>query len=108
LLTATLFKQDGIVLQQQNNGAELLACVLALKIALKTPDDWDLVVTDSKLIHEYWSRNKCNALNAMDPVKQKLVALLIESAAQWRSLKGESAFQLISGNINSADLGFHK
>lgn len=103
------------VAQQQNNGAELLAAVAGLRIALSAAkpsaerdDDqslaWPRVLSDSTLIVQHWSR-KCKAPH-MDPRKAAYVRELIALRAAFEARGGQLLH--ISGGDNLADLGFHR
>jgi len=85
-----------------NNYGELLACKLALEIALK--DDARKIFGDSALILDYWSKGH---------IKKEVDHDTIELAKQVARLRrqfeaGGGQLIKISGGSNPADLGFHK
>lgn len=91
---------------QQNNGAELLALVAALRIAL-TRDDIKIIYCDSDLLLLHWSRR----LNPerriiMDPRKVEYIDELISLRRRFERRGG--SLEKISGGNNLADLGYHK
>lgn len=106
------------VASQQNNYAELLAMVVALRIALRqngTPigsPQKDLIGvkinSDSQLIVDYWSQGKFNikTWNKMDVQKQKYIVECAKLRKEFE-LKGGKVVK-ISGDDNLADLGYHK
>lgn len=106
----TLIKIDfKDVTSQQNNGAELLAAVAGLRIAIYLSTNGyqiNYVFSDSKLITDFWSKRiKEETASKMDPVKLKYVKELIELRVQYERLGG--SLYKISGDSNPADLGFH-
>jgi len=87
---------------QQNNGAELMAMVAGLRIALETGASQ--LCSDSDLLVTYWSRGHCNDLG-----DSRKVALIKECASLRRKFeKAGGKIVKISGDRNPADLGFHK
>jgi hypothetical protein len=116
----------GDVAQQQNNGAELLAAVAGLRIAVQSAMDdggtdtgtdtgnntgnntgtgqWPRVLSDSTLIVQYWSM-RCNA-PYLDPRKKAFVRELIALRRAYEQAGGQLLH--VSGDDNLADLGFHK
>lgn len=94
------------VKSQQNNGAELIALVVALRIALQN-DIIKTIKCDSKLLTDYWSKYlKKESRNKMDPQKAKYIDELIELRKKFEENKGN--IEKISGDYNLSDLGFHK
>lgn len=95
---------------QQNNGAELLAAVAGLRIAIFLSTNGYLiehVLSDSQLIVEYWSnRLKEDSANTMDPIKVRFINELIELKSKFSLFNG--LLTKISGDDNLADLGFHR
>ncbi len=86
-----------------NNYGELLACRYALQIAIS--NDIKQVFGDSKLVIDYWSRGY---------IKKKEVAMATVKLAE-EVMKSRNAFELsggalsrVSGDVNPADLGFHR
>jgi ribonuclease HI len=91
--------------KQQNNGAELLSFLIALRIAVV-----DLRVTniktDSDTVHKYWTKKlKPESRAKMDHRK----AAYIDEAIKLRVIVEARGVYLekISGDHNKADLGFH-
>lgn len=91
---------------QQNNGAELMAMVAALRIAL-TDKSIDLIYSDSDLMLKYWSK-KLNPekRRTMDPRKVEYIDELIYLRKEYEKYS-ENKLAKISGEKNKADLGFH-
>lgn len=88
-----------------NNYGELLACYAALKIALN--ENKKRIFGDSRLVIEYWSKGRFNQ------VKSNLndrTVVLIKKVQQMREEFEKKGGQIshVSGDINPADLGFHK
>lgn len=92
---------------QQNNGAELMAMVAALRIAL-TDNSIDLIYSDSDLMLKYWSK-KLNPekRRTMDPRKVEYIDELIYLRKEYEKYS-ENRLAKIEGEKNKADLGFHK
>ncbi len=98
---------------QQNNYAELMAMMLALRMAHAKRGAVRSISTDSSLVHDYWSRGRVNAMlradwATSDPAK---LACLDEVVRLRRALEhGEPkcVFRKIPGKSNPADLGYHK
>jgi DNA polymerase elongation subunit (family B)/ribonuclease HI len=93
------------VTKQNNNGAELLALVAALRIALEQRNI-KIINSDSALIVDYWSKNMVNkeTRNKMDPEK----LIMIEECARLREIWEKTGGRIvkISGDDNLADPGF--
>lgn len=93
----------------QNNGAELLACVAALRIALNLISNGIPVLTvfcDSQVIL-YWSiRLKSESAATFDPKKVLYINELIQLRKQFESFGG--SLSKIKGEKNLSDIGFHK
>jgi DNA polymerase elongation subunit (family B)/ribonuclease HI len=91
--------------KQNNNGAELLSLVAALRIALEQRDI-KIINSDSALIVDYWSKNMVNkeTRNKMDPEK----LIMVEECARLREIweKTGGRIMKISGDDNLADPGF--
>lgn len=86
-----------------NNYGELIGCYLALKLALKTNSF--KIFGDSKLVIEYWINGFFNSQN----LNEKTINLISKTKFlkdEFEKLGGEIIH--ISGDINPADLGFHK
>lgn len=93
------------VKSQQNNGAELLSMLIALRIA--TVSKVKEIKSDSELVVKWWSRNHVNVHTRKTMDKQKLE--YIKECGELRT-KFESQGGIItkiSGNENLADLGYH-
>lgn len=81
-----------------NNFGELLGCYLALIIAnIKGKNK---IFGDSNLVIAYWSKGICN-------IEDKETLKLIEVVSKLRN-NFNGKIEHISGDINPADLGFHK
>lgn len=92
---------------QQNNGAELIALVVALRIALASVGIVKTIKCDSKLLTDYWSKYlKKESRNKMDPQKAKYIDELIMLRKKFEEVGGN--IEKISGDDNKSDLGFHK
>ena len=88
---------------QQNNGAELLALFIGLKIANHITI-FKTIFSDSQVVCDYWSKNIVNN-NFCD---EKI--FYIKSTILQRNIfekKGGTVIK-ITGNDNLADLGYHK
>lgn len=88
-----------------NNYGELMGCYLAIKVAMKTGRR--LVMGDSALVLEYWSRGRVNREAAgKDPDLAKLVKATAELRGSFEAAGGR--LEHVPGGINPADLGFHR
>lgn len=86
-----------------NNYGELIGCYLALKLALKT--NILKIFGDSKLVIDYWINGFFNSKN----LNEKTINLISKTKnlkIEFERLGGKILH--ISGDINPADLGFHK
>ncbi len=93
------------LLGKTNNFGELTACGLAMKIAMMTQKK--KVLGDSKLVIEYWSLGKIRKDTAAgDDELLKLVRKVQMIRRQFEAKGGQLIH--ISGDVNPADLGFHK
>jgi ribonuclease HI len=101
---------------QQNNGAELLAAIAGMRIALATnPKQPTNVASDSSLIVEHWSKNKGALTNnstksfqtilATDPQKAEYIMELTRLSDLGKTV--DIQLIKISGDHNPADLGYH-
>lgn len=93
---------------QQNNGAELLAMVAGLRIAnyfFANNYPISSILSDSQLITEYWSK-KITSGKSFSPVKEKYIKECIELRKIYESYGGNII--KIAGDVNKADLGWHK
>ena len=81
-----------------NNFGELLGCYVALIIANIKGEN--KIFGDSNLVIAYWSKGICN-------IEDKETLKLIEVVSKLRN-NFNGKIEYISGNINPADLGFHK
>lgn len=92
--------------KQQNNGGEMVAFLIALRIAATNPAINNIFL-DSSLIFNYWSKGhvKKATKDAMD--KQKLAYLeeCVKLRKAFEDRGGKVA--LISGDTNPSDLGYH-
>lgn len=99
------------VKKNQNNGAELLALVAGLRIALANPRV-TVVSSDSDLLVKWWSVGHIKPTTAakMDPTKKQYINELTSLRANFESSgpKGQKRLLHIPGDKNPADLGFHK
>lgn len=95
--------------EQQNNGAELLAAVASLRIAINLISSGITVKTifcDSQVVL-YWSiRLKDEQRKTFDPRKVLYIDELINLRKTFESMGGN--FTKIDGDNNLADLGYHK
>lgn len=85
-----------------NNYGELFGCYAALKIALD--NNIKSVFGDSKLVIDYWSKGHIKS--HLPPSTIKLAAMVKELRIQFEQIGGKITH--VSGDINPADLGFHK
>ena len=94
------------VQSQQNNGGELLALVMGLRIAQNY--QIDKIYSDSQLVVKTWSKNgpAKKTEQKMDPRKLKYIRETIHLRKDYES-RGGQVIQ-ISGDDNLADLGYHK
>jgi ribonuclease HI len=87
-----------------NNYGELLACYYAIQVACQL--NRKQVLGDSKLVIEYWSRGRVRKETARDP---ELAALVRKTSTARRKFEAAGGrVGRISGDINPADLGFHR
>lgn len=89
--------------ESTNNFGELIGVYLAIDIALRKRNF--KIFGDSKLIIDYWSKGHYNKSTLSDKTIN-LIQKTTEKRKQFESLGG--TIQHISGDINPADLGFHK
>lgn len=87
---------------QQNNGAELLAMVAGLRIALASGAP--RLCSDSDLLVKWWSRG--HVRTCADPRKLALIHECVALRAEFE--RGGGAVAKIAGADNPADLGFHR
>ena len=90
------------VKKQQNNGAELLAMIMGLRIALHT-NSYNIIYSDSQLMIDYWSKGRVKYNPIMDSSKINY----IKELKQLRDRFNGKIIK-ISGDVNKADLGYHK
>jgi len=95
------------VKSQQNNGAELIALVIALRISEIDPTI-KIINSDSELMIKWWSKGHVNPNTRKKMDKNKL-NLIVESH-KLRTAFEERGGQIVKipGSKNLADLGFHK
>ena len=86
-----------------NNYGELIGVFLAIDIALRERNF--KIFGDSKLIIDYWSKGHYNK-SSLNEKTINLIMKTAEKRVQFESLGG--TIQHVSGDINPADLGFHK
>ena len=87
----------------QNNGAELLALVAALRIASKN-NNYKTIYSDSATAIS-WSKKLPQNHENMDPAK---LTYTIEACTLRTKLSSKLTIEKISGKINLADFGFHR
>jgi hypothetical protein len=98
--------------KQQNNSGELKAFELMLDIALKlSPSVVPCIYTDSNLVRNYWSKGlvskeKREEMQKNCPEKLALIEQVAAKRKLWQSAGGK--VELISGDENPADLGYHR
>lgn len=85
-----------------NNFGELTGCYLALKLAIKTGEK--SIFMDSKLVLNYWSFGHVKL--TMDKSTRELALKVKMLRYEFEKMGGKLKF--VSGDINPADLGFHK
>lgn len=103
---AIVVKYAGV--RMQNNGAELLALVFALRFVLTCSPMPRAIHSDSSTVEEYWSKNRVRPETRQGMPAEK-VAFIEECAAlrkQYEAAGG--AIVKIEGKKNPADLGYHK
>jgi len=86
-----------------NNFGELVGIYLALKISLK--EGHKDIFGDSKLVIEYWSKGFFKKENLNDK-SISLIEKVVKLRKEFESKGGKVSH--VSGDINPADLGFHK
>lgn len=89
------------VSEQQNNGAELLAMIAALRICLHT-NKYKILYSDSQIVIT-WSKDGTKN-KSFSKEKYNYINELVTLASQFSHNK----IQKIEANKNLADLGFHK
>jgi ribonuclease HI len=91
---------------QQNNGAELVALIVGLRIALRS-SSVKIVCCDSELLTRWWSNGHIakKTRRRMDPTKLTLIFECTRLRAEFEKIGGE--VRKISGDDNLADLGYH-
>ena len=86
-----------------NNFGELTGLFIALKIAAKYGKS--IICGDSALVIDYWSKGRFNANNLeMDTIE--LIKKVSKLREEFERENGK--IKKISGDVNPADLGFHK
>jgi ribonuclease HI len=85
-----------------NNYGELFGCYSAIKIALK--HNIKHIFGDSKLVIDYWSRGHIKANLPESTIKLAQMVKVLRSEFE----KNGGSITHVSGDINPADLGFHK
>ncbi len=89
--------------ESTNNFGELLACRYALLIAIDS--DIKNVFGDSKLVIDYWSKGFIKAKEM--PKETVKLAMEVMKIREEFELNG-GVLGRVSGDVNPADLGFHK
>lgn len=99
---------ESIDLKQENNSAELISMLIALRIATKIENNINIIYSDSSLLVDYWSKNKVSkkTKESMNPKKLKY----IQEVSKLRTLfeTNNGSIIKIAGKDNLADLGYHK
>lgn len=91
---------------QQNNGAELLSMVVALRIADKHTNIKE-IFNDSQTIVDYWSNPNHQLKNAK--LDKNKIQFIKEAKMLRKKFEGRGGkITKISGDNNIADLGYHK
>ncbi len=90
------------VQSQQNNGAELLAMIIGIEIAMYF--GYDVIKSDSQLMVDHWSKKISSTIK--DERKAKLQRFLVKRRLAFEAKGGR--IEKIPGDANIADLGFHK
>lgn len=91
---------------QQNNCAELIALVLALRLA-SIESRIKIIYTDSQLLEKYWSKNHVNE-NTKKTMDANKLAYILECATLRKQFEERGGtIQYISGDLNLSDLGYH-
>ena len=86
-----------------NNFGELTGLFIALKYALKY--NIKTICGDSKIVIEYWSKGRYSE-DKLDKDTIELIKKVSELRKEFEKKDGEILH--ISGDINPADIGFHK
>lgn len=97
------------VSSQQNNGAELMAMLMALRIINESEKpSISSVHSDSNVVLAYWSKGNVNKAtwNKMDPRKKAYIEECKDLRKKLEDLGCK--FVAVPGSKNPADLGFHK
>lgn len=86
-----------------NNFGELVGLFAAIKYALKY--NIKLICGDSSLVIDYWSKGNFNSKN----LEQDTINLIKRVTNMRKQFERENGkIEKISGDVNPADLGFHK
>ncbi len=104
--TKTLTKEGNFNMNQgeTNNYGELIGIYAAIKIAQKLGEQ--TVLGDSKLVIDYWSKGRVNRKNVTDTKTISLAEKVTTMRKNFEANGGKVKY--ISGDINPADLGFHR
>lgn len=86
-----------------NNFGELTGLYAALKYALRY--DINKICGDSSLIIDYWSKGRYNK-DSLEEDTINLIKKVTLLRTEFERKKGK--IEKISGDVNPADLGFHK
>lgn len=116
-LKCIIIAQFNDVSTQQNNGAELLAFMAALRIAkyinCNKGDNFigppiKKIYSDSQLLVQWWSKGMINK-KTKQKMDQKKLMYIYECAALRSDFEKEGGIiEFVSGDNNIADLGYHK
>jgi ribonuclease HI len=92
---------------QQNNTAEMISLLFALRVA-KEVESITTIYSDSSLMIDYWSLGKINSKTRSSMDKKKLEYIL-ECTSLRKEFESRGGKVLkISGDKNPADLGYHR
>ncbi|MGL5716388.1 MAG: viroplasmin family protein [Cetobacterium sp.] len=100
-------KVIGLDTKASNNSGELLGFIIATELAMlniKNGSEPSVVLGDSKLVLDYWSKGN---FKYTLPTKTKNV-INIAIGLRKEAEKLGVTYRHISGDVNPADLGFHK
>jgi ribonuclease HI len=87
-----------------NNFGELVGIYAALKYAIK--NKIMIICGDSSLVIDYWSNGRYNKSNLTDQDTIELIRKVKELREEFQKQGGK--VKHVSGDVNPADLGFHK
>lgn len=93
---------------QNNNYAELLAMLYALRLATRHKSEVKWIASDSRLIIDYWSLGRVAAATKQRMDRAKRLALDETVTLRREFERRGGALVKIPGSKNPADLGYHK